>query len=102
MACLEVSLWASSFFLHYPCLRYALAELNMLWFAPNEQTSIPKDVVSAPKPAQRLGGSPLLHRGVGSIIFVYERDQTILIPIDMTYNVNKSSSSQALRYILKL
>jgi len=74
----------------------------MLWLAPNEQTFVPKDVVSAPKPAQRLGGSPLLHRGVGSIISVHERDQPTLIPIDTTYNVNKSWSSQALRYILKL
>jgi len=56
LACLEVSLKASSSPIHDPCLHYPLAELDLLWLALDDPLFVPEfapnNPVSDPMPAQ--------------------------------------------------
>ena len=65
-ACLKVSLQASPSPLDDPCLCYLLADLDLLWFPPNNQTFVLNDQIPALKLAQCPIRHALMHCEVGN------------------------------------
>jgi hypothetical protein len=94
LACLEVSLKASSSPIHDPCLHYPLAELDLLWLALDDPLFVPEfapnNPVSDPMPAQWPRGPPVLHEEWVATVCFHRRGQAVLIPIDAAYSMDKS------------